>query len=279
MQAVRRILQGLTETFRKQKTSAKVAIAAAALLGMCCLCSLPFALLSPGDGAAPTGAGGAAAPVDAAPAQASQPEQQARSAQPTRTARPTSTPRPTDTPQPTQTPPPPTETPDPNLLLPGTYIVGADIRPGFYTGSTGTDGLLDSCYWARLKDLSGSFDALIANDNANGLYYIEVLESDYALNSACPLRYLPALPAPASPFPQTIDPGTYLVGIDIQPGTYRGQAGADFSGSCYWARLNNVRGSLDALLANDNAVGQFYVQVSAGDFALQTRCELERVGD
>jgi hypothetical protein len=49
--------------------------------------------------------------------------------------------------------------------------------------------------------------------------------------------------------------------------------------SCYWARLNNVAGELESVIANDNAVGQFYVQVAASDFALSTACELERVGD
>jgi hypothetical protein len=71
----------------------------------------------------------------------------------------------------------------------------------------------------------------------------------------------------------------YLVGRDIQPGTYKGEAGADFADSCYWARLSNVAGELDGILANDNATGQFYVQVAASDFALSTGCQLERVGD
>jgi len=49
--------------------------------------------------------------------------------------------------------------------------------------------------------------------------------------------------------------------------------------SCYWGRLSNVAGGLDSILANDNAVGQFYVQVAGSDFALKTGCELERVGN
>ena len=156
--------------------------------------------------------------------------------QPTVTPRSTDTPRPTNTPRPTDTPMPPTATPDPNLIQPGSYLVGTDIRPGIYKGQAGYD-LFASCYWARLKDLSGSLDALLANDNGIGQFYVEVKESDYAFETKCELRFLPSLPEPPAEFPQRVMPGTYLVGIDIQPGTYKGQAGTEITDSCYWARV------------------------------------------
>jgi hypothetical protein len=71
----------------------------------------------------------------------------------------------------------------------------------------------------------------------------------------------------------------YLVGIDISPGTYRGQAGADIMDACYWARLRDVSGDLDSIITNDNATGQYYIAVLGGDFALSTMCDLERIGD
>jgi hypothetical protein len=110
----------------------------------------------------------------------------------------------------------------------------------------------------------------------NGLM---VTNGDYAFETACELLLLRTLPPPPTEFPQAIAPGIYLVGIDIRPGTYKGQAGTEIMDSCYWARLNNVRGELDSLIANDNATGQYYVQVQQGDFALETACELQRVGD
>ena len=58
-----------------------------------------------------------------------------------------------------------------------------------------------------------------------------------------------------------------------------GEAGADFSQSCYWARLSNVARALDAILANDNATGQYFIQVVANDFALSTSCQLGREND
>lgn len=188
------------------------------------------------------------------------------------------TPESTNTLRPINTLSPPTETLNPNLVNPGTYLVGIDILPGIYKAEGGLD-FLDSCYWARLKDLSGSIDAIIANDNSIGQFYIEIQASDYAIETRCELVLLDSLPVSTGNYPQVIKPGTYLVGRDIQSGTYKGQAGNDFSASCYWARLKDVAGGIDAIIANDNAIGQYYVQVTGSDFAFSTACELERIGD
>jgi hypothetical protein len=40
-----------------------------------------------------------------------------------------------------------------------------------------------------------------------------------------------------------------------------------------------VSGGFDAIIANDNTDGQFYIQVNESDFALSTSCEVELVGD
>lgn len=192
-------------------------------------------------------------------------------------------PPPTDTSEPTNTPTPEptptaTATPDPNLVRPGTHLVNADIRPGIYRGQGGT-GALDSCYWARLTDLSGELDSIVANDNAAGQFYVKVAGDDFAFDVACDVRLVDPLPEPPDEYPAEIGVGIYLVGIDIQPGLYQGTAGEDISDSCYWARLRDVSGTLDDVIANDNAIGQYFVQVSDADFALKTGCNLVRVGD
>jgi len=195
------------------------------------------------------------------------------------TSVPLNTPIPIITPVPmlTDTSFPPTATQNPNLIEPGTHLIGTDIQPGIYEGNAGAD-VSTSCYWERLKDLSGSNDAILANDNSVGQFYVEIKTSDYAFTTDCEIVPLDSLPARTGDFPQTIDPGTYLVGKDIQSGLYKGQAGSDVTLSCYWARLNNVSGGFDAIIANDNATGQYFVQVAASDFALATGCELQRVG-
>jgi hypothetical protein len=173
----------------------------------------------------------------------------------------------TDTPAPT-----PTQEIE-GLVKEGTHLVGTDIEPGIYVGLAG-EGLLDSCYWARLSNLTGS-DDILANDNAEGLYYVEVLPDDMALKTGCELLPIEQVPA-RDEFLTVLPPGTYLVGRDIEAGTYRGKAGDDILESCYWSRLSNVSGD-DDILANDNATGQYFIEVLATDFALQVGCEVEKV--
>lgn len=76
-----------------------------------------------------------------------------------------------------------------------------------------------------------------------------------------------------------ISPGTHLVGKDIQPGLYRGEGGDDIMDSCYWERLSDLSGEFSGTIANENATGQFYVEVKESDFALKVDCELEKVED
>ena len=185
---------------------------------------------------------------------------------------PTDTPAPTDTPVPTNTPVP-TVTPNPYVIKPGTHLVGTDLEPGIYLGMAG-NSMLGACYWARLKDLSGNFDALIANDNSIGQFYIEIKESDFALETKCEIVLLSAVPEYTGPLPTTIGTGAYIVGRDIDAGIYKGNAGDGLLSSCYWARLKNFSGEFSSLLANDNSQGQFYVQVLESDYALATKCEL-----
>lgn len=175
---------------------------------------------------------------------------------------------------------PATDTPAPmptqeiaGLVKDGTHLVGTDIGPGIYVGLAG-ERLMDSCYWARLSNLTGS-DDILANDNAEGLYYLEVLPSDKALKTGCELLPIEQVPARNERL-TVLSPGTYLMDRDIETGTYRGEAGNDLLASCYWARLSNVRGN-DDILANDNAQGQYFVEVLPTDFALKVGCEVERI--
>ena len=150
-------------------------------------------------------------------------------------------------------------------------MVKKDIQPGIYWGQTGA-GILDSCYWARVNDLTGGIGSLIANDNAIGQYYVEIKDTDFAFETACELTLLEY--APLIEFGNELPPGTYLIGRDIKPGMYQGQAGDDILDSCYWARLSGVSEEMNTLIANDNATGSFYIQVLESDFALKTNCPL-----
>jgi hypothetical protein len=60
----------------------------------------------------------------------------------------------------------------------GTYIVGTDISPGTFR-VTANNG----CYWERLRNFTGEFKSIIANDNAKGSTIVEIASSDAGFSS------------------------------------------------------------------------------------------------
>lgn len=63
--------------------------------------------------------------------------------------------------------PPPAPAGPATTMDSGTYQVGVDVQAGQYKTAGPPEGGL-GCYWARLKDDSGSFDSIIANGNLEG---------------------------------------------------------------------------------------------------------------
>jgi hypothetical protein len=61
--------------------------------------------------------------------------------------------------------------------------------------------------------------------------------------------------------------GLYLVGRDIQPGTYQTPGVADGAGECYYARLSSTNTS--DIIDNNGTTGPNVVTVSPGDVALE----------
>lgn len=57
--------------------------------------------------------------------------------------------------------------------------------------------------------------------------------------------------------------GTFQVGSDVKPGTYRSTDNTD--GMCYWERAKDSSGETDSLIANDNVMGTAYVTIKATD--------------
>lgn len=65
--------------------------------------------------------------------------------------------------------------------------------------------------------------------------------------------------------------GTYVVGNDITPGTYRsdGPQGGLIT-SCYWARLSSTSGEVNDIIANGATSGQTTVTIATTDKAFTT---------
>lgn len=64
---------------------------------------------------------------------------------------------------------PATEPEGEGAISDGTYLVGEDIPAGTYkTKGPGSTDILDSCYFERAKDDSGSLNSILDNDNLTG---------------------------------------------------------------------------------------------------------------
>ncbi len=142
----------------------------------------------------------------------------------------------------------------------GTYLVGTEIQPGLYRSDGGT-----FCRWQRLRDLSGDWDAVLAWEFADGQAYAEVLPTDAAFSTDDCGRWVPAS-ADGPDVSGGFGDGTYLVGSEIQPGTYRATGGS----FCSWERLSDLTGDHDAVIGREFAEGQSYVEISASDVAFST---------
>ncbi len=83
-------------------------------------------------------------------------------------------------------------------------------------------------------------------------------------------RDLAPPPPPPPPPPQnyiTFGPGTWLIGPDIPPGTYRTRTNRE---ACYWERLTGLTGTLDDIIANEFSDHTQVVTIEPGDLAFYT---------
>jgi len=141
----------------------------------------------------------------------------------------------------------------------GQFLVGVEIAAGRYFADP-TSG----CYWERESGLGGTLGEILANDFVGfdaGQIIVDILSSDKAFKtqSQCGTWFN----SPQKGAQSSITPGAWLVGSQITPGTYRAAA----SGSCYWERLRNFTGNLNAIIANDfvSGGGSVLVSISSGD--------------
>lgn len=151
-----------------------------------------------------------------------------------------------------------TEAVDPTRVGAGTYAVGSEIAPGVYRVSI---------HWARLDE---NMDVIDNDLTITGVSIMTVLASDSFIElsgTALPIELVPTLDPIESGFNQ----GTYLVGPDIEPGTY--EVRAESGATAYAARLTEDLTVIEAE-QNDRTVS---VHVTLGDFALRYTGTLERV--
>lgn len=152
-----------------------------------------------------------------------------------------------------------------NGLRNGTWLVGDQIDPGLHRLYN-----TEPCYWARLSGFTGEFDDINANDNVTGYFIVDIQATDEGFELSCwgdGAEQVDGYPdGPLTPDSALVPSGVYEVGADITPGVYQ------LNGSCYWARLSGFTGEFDDIIANDNADGQFIVDIQATDAGFTLSC-------
>jgi len=141
----------------------------------------------------------------------------------------------------------------------GMYFVTEDVAAGTWYAPGGS-----SCYWARLSGFSGKLADIITNDFGNTSVVVEISASDAGFESSrCGTWSRNPAPAPGG----TFGDGTYLVGAQVTPGTYRTRTPAD---GCYWERLSGLSGELGHIIANSFSDYVQVVTIAPGDVAFHT---------
>ena len=147
----------------------------------------------------------------------------------------------------------------------GTHRIGKDIPAATYRAPKVSGGLFGGCYWARLRNFSGGLNAILANGNESAPALVTIKPTDRGFQTAGCGRWTSDLRRITTSRTQ-FGAGTYLVGVDIAPGTYVARAGS----RCYWARLRAFTGDLSAIIANANPRGRTIVTISRSDRGFQS---------
>jgi len=143
----------------------------------------------------------------------------------------------------------------------GTYQVGADIQPGTYRTREGSP----NCYWERLKNFSGGINGILANGGTSAPGIVTIEPTDVGFHSeGCGTwtKDLSAITASKT----TFGAGAYIVGTDIEPGTYRNSGGRN----CYWERLRSLNGGINAIITNGGTSNPSIVTIAPTDAGFQS---------
>jgi hypothetical protein len=139
------------------------------------------------------------------------------------------------------------------------------IHADFNRTAVSADGATIRCQavpgggWAWGLDQGPQVDPAIAGQQAWG--------ECIAVNTPAKCRQI----VDGKPAPAVISgDGTYLVGRDIQPGTYRSAGGIAGGYSCVWFRHATVGGGAYDIINSGSSTGQQYVEILPSDATFET---------
>lgn len=159
---------------------------------------------------------------------------------------------------------PPTAPTPPNLPEASMLRVGPDIQPGRYMSITAI------CYWERRSGVDPGLDDVIVNGGTASHAVVDIAASDVAFswNYGCDWK---PYAAPAAPAPAMAD-GDWLVGSDVQAGTYERTDPAGFDDFCSWERARGFLHDYDEVIAYGYPIGPETVRLAAGERFTSESC-------
>lgn len=152
---------------------------------------------------------------------------------------------------------------------PGQYRVPTDIPAGRYYSDPA-----EGCQFQRVRTFGVTPSDTIVDTNINfnaGQWIVDLLATDggFTTDANCGFWFT----TPRSGLSATILPGMWIVGAQITPGTYRAENSTQ---GCYWQRVSNFTGGIDAIIANAlaSSAGVQLVTIAATDagFSATVQC-------
>ena len=140
----------------------------------------------------------------------------------------------------------------------GTKIIGTDIQPGRYLSQGGT-----GCSFARLRDVSGTPDAVIASGNPTGQVFVDIDPTDAAFDSSdCAdwIAFIAGYPT------TTFGDGDWSVGANIAPGRWSAPGGT----GCTWARTKDFSHTPEGIIDSDQPTGPAVADIAPTDVGFST---------
>lgn len=157
-------------------------------------------------------------------------------------------------------------TPEPMTFADGHWEVGKDIKPGTYRARYAA---ANTCRWKRLDSMAWDdyfdepeFGTWIASGYPDGPDLVTILPTDVGFYSENCGTWTTDLSPIAGALMDVISAGTYLVNVDIAPGTYHSIAASD---DCYWYRLRGFTGQYEDTIASESIGGGQTVTIYEGD--------------
>jgi hypothetical protein len=142
--------------------------------------------------------------------------------------------------------------PGSRTFIDGSQIVGKDIVPGTYRTRAGTG----NCRWTRRSGLSGSPGEIVATGFTKGPAIVTIEADDKGFESVGCGQWTSDLKAitgsPTAPFGD----GSYFVGTDIVPGTWKAQDPQN----CQWIRVKGFTGEAEDVIGTAERSGIVTIQ-------------------